>query len=132
MHPPHGLGFGSENSRSAANQSMIVARLQLPSFSSACRATASSCGDGWKPKSWYCGVLRYQLNVLRERAQRQLCDSLAIHLEALARRCPPAEIVKEKPSLKGRTYRVRHWIEINRAPALTLLATVVAVCLGFD
>jgi hypothetical protein len=25
------------------------------------------------------------------------------------------EIVKEKPSLKGRTYRVRHWIEINRA-----------------
>jgi hypothetical protein len=23
------------------------------------------------------------------------------------------EIVKEKPSLKGRTYRVRHWIELN-------------------
>jgi hypothetical protein len=42
------------------------------------------------------------------------------------------EIVKEKPSLKGRTYRVRHWIEINRAAALTLLATVVAVRLGFD
>jgi len=42
------------------------------------------------------------------------------------------EIVKEKPSLKERIYRVRHWIEINRAPALTLLATVVAVRPGFD
>jgi hypothetical protein len=51
----------------------------------------------------YCGVLRYQLNVLQERAQRQLCDNLAIHLEALARRCSPALVRnrKEKPSLKG-------------------------------
>jgi hypothetical protein len=34
---------------------MIVA-LQLPSLSSACCATASSRGGGWKPKSWYCGI----------------------------------------------------------------------------
>jgi len=32
---------------------MIVALLQLPSFSSARCATASSRGGGWKPKSWY-------------------------------------------------------------------------------
>ncbi len=27
---------------------------------------------------------------------------------------------------------MRHWIEINRAPVLTLWAAVVATCLGFD
>jgi hypothetical protein len=44
------------NSRTAANQSMIVARLLLPSCSFACCATASSRGASWKPKSWYCGI----------------------------------------------------------------------------
>jgi hypothetical protein len=38
-------------------------------------------------ESWYCGVLRHQLNVLQQRAQHQLRDSPAIQLEALARRC---------------------------------------------
>jgi hypothetical protein len=29
-------------------------------------------------------------------------------------------------------YRMRHWIEINRAPVLTLWAAVVATRLGFE
>jgi len=42
------------------------------------------------------------------------------------------EIVKGKPPLAEPTYRMRRWIEINRAPVLTLWAAVVAVRLGFD
>jgi uncharacterized membrane protein YdfJ with MMPL/SSD domain len=37
------------------------------------------------------------------------------------------EIVKWKPSLEQPTYRMPHWIEINRAPVLTLWAAVVAI-----
>ena len=40
----------------------------MPSFSSACCATASSRDDGLKSKSW----LRHQLNVLQQRAPRRL------------------------------------------------------------
>jgi hypothetical protein len=42
------------------------------------------------------------------------------------------EVVKGKPSLKEPAYRMRRWIEINRARVLTLWAAVVAMRLGFD
>jgi hypothetical protein len=42
------------------------------------------------------------------------------------------EVVKGKPSLKEPAYCMRHWIEINRAPVLTLWAAVVATRLGFE
>ena len=41
------------------------------------------------------------------------------------------EVVRRKPSLKGPAYRMRRWIELNRAPVLTLWAAVVATRLGF-
>jgi hypothetical protein len=60
---------------------MIVALLQLPSFSSARCATASSRGGGWKPKSWY---LRHQLKVLDagEIGRTLARDDGGSHLEA--------------------------------------------------
>jgi Integrase core domain len=91
--------------------------LQLASFSSACCATASSRGGGWKPKSWYCG--NHATITLRFAADRESCGQ-----NIRKRQCRSSE--------PGHQRRQLVWIAVTQNPTAEWLARQITEAFPWD